>query len=221
MTKEAALKLLAEKRKQTVWHGFHQLVEYHDGIYECDHVSPYTKGAGNVDASIFILLQDWSSDESLRGSICRDCVAFGHTRSIFTNIRLKELLDRHLGLTLSQTYGTNLFPFIKPGPMNASIPQRYMVQAATEFALPQIDIVGPRLVICFGVKTFNAMRRAVGLPTVSNVETGITSPFSYRDARIWLQAHSGPLGQNNRNKWGVNRVESDWQQMTRELTTRI
>jgi restriction system protein len=215
--KQMLLEQLAEKRQLTVWQGFHQLAEYHNGVYECNHVSPYTKGAGDVDAAVFILLQDWSSDEMLKGPICQDSVQFGHATYIGTNKKLKELLARHLGLELSQTYGTNLFPFIKPGKMNASIPQKYMVQAAREFALPQIDIVQPKLVICFGLSTFNAVRSVLGLDKVPTVEAGIASPFTHNGIRVWLQAHTGMLGQNNRNRGGINRVEQDWKQMAGEL----
>jgi hypothetical protein len=35
--------------------------DYHDGAYECERVSPYTKTAGNVDADVMVLLQDWAS----------------------------------------------------------------------------------------------------------------------------------------------------------------
>ena len=38
--------------------------------------------------------------------------------------------------------------------------KRDFVRAANEFALPQIQIVEPKIVICLGLATFNALRRA-------------------------------------------------------------
>src|SRR5262245_21737517 len=115
MNKQDLLLELAKKRKTTNWPGYDQIGDYHDGAYECDFVSPSTKSAGNLDAEIFILLQDWSSDESLRGLLDFDCVRYGLTRTLPTNKKLIELLRCHFGVELGDVYATNLFPFIKKG----------------------------------------------------------------------------------------------------------
>jgi restriction system protein len=120
------------------WPGYGQIGDYHDGAYECDFVSPYTKSAGNVDAEIFVLLQDWSSDEALRGPLDPDCARYGLTKIFQTNKRLIELLRHHFDVELGDVYATNLFPFIKKGNMSSSIPMRDLVRAAQEFALPQL-----------------------------------------------------------------------------------
>jgi hypothetical protein len=79
MRKQRKLKLLARKRQRSRWKGYHCLGDYHGGIYECDHVSPYTKSAGNVDSEIMVMLQDWSSDAALRQkAIHHDCVCCGY-----------------------------------------------------------------------------------------------------------------------------------------------
>lgn len=121
--KRERLRLLALKRQQTKWSGYSQIGDYHGGIYECEHVSPYTKSAGNVDADVFILLQDWSSHYRLSGPRDDDAVGSGHTSALPTNRNLTRLLDQHFGLTLQQTYGTNLFPFIKSGSLTRRIPK--------------------------------------------------------------------------------------------------
>lgn len=214
--KNAALLKLAQKRKSDVWPGYRSLASFHHGVYECDYVSPYTKTAGDVDADVFLMLQDWSSSRMLEGAVCQDSVELGHSSAIYTNVNLKQLLKRHFGLFLAQTYGTNLFPFIKNGAMNAAIPQRDMVCAAKVYGIPQIEIVKPRIVVCFGVATFNALRIASSLEKVSSVQQGMASPFELGQAKVWLQAHTGRLGQNNRNRGGVDRVNDDWRAMADE-----
>jgi len=47
--------------------------------------------------------------------------------------------------------------------MNASISQIDLIEAAKQFALPEIRIVNPKLVICLGLVTFNALRQASDL----------------------------------------------------------
>ncbi len=67
MDKQARLLELATTRMGTRWPGYKPIADYHGGTYECDFVSPFTKAAGNTDAKVFVLLQDWSSDGSTSG----------------------------------------------------------------------------------------------------------------------------------------------------------
>lgn len=210
MDKQDLLLALAQKRKMTIWPRYNHVGDYHGGAYECDFVSPYTKSAGNVNAEIFVLLQDWSSDKSLRNSLDLDCVQYGLTRTLPTNRRLVELLRQHFCVELEDTYATNLFPFIKMGGISSSIPMGDLIRAAQEFALPQIQIVHPKLVICLGLKTFNAVRIACEHTPARRMDEAIASPFTFNESLVWCQAHTGARGQNNR---GHKRVSEDWRNM--------
>jgi len=110
-------------------------------------------------------------------------------------------------------YCTNLFPFVKPGGMSAQIPMSDLTKAATDFALPQIAIVKPRLVICLGLVTFTAMQLACGHAAPLNMATAIESPFQYEESLIYCQSHTGHFGRINRNKGGIDRVSQDWIRM--------
>jgi uracil-DNA glycosylase len=160
MGKAARLLVLAQKRQASDWPDYKPLKEYHDGAYESDHVSPYTKSAGNVDAEVMVMLQDWSSDVRLSGPLDTDARDSGYTPSLPTNRNLADLLRKHFHLELHQVYGTNLFPFIKRGNLSASISHTDFVRAAREFAVPQIDIMKTRSLICLGMKNiqYTALR---------------------------------------------------------------
>ncbi len=224
MQKIAALRALAKKRQAARWRGYSCLADYHGGTYECGFVSPYTKSAGHVDAEIFVLLQDWSSDGNLSGPIDHEAVRLGHTPALATNRTLTRLLRSTFKLDLSDVYGTNLFPFIKSGPMNGPIANHDLVRAANEFALPQIKIVDPVLVVCLGLATFNALRQAAGvLPLSSSLASAIESPFDFGRARVWCQAHTGAWGQYNRNRRTgveVDLVSRDWRNMQTDFLAR-
>jgi restriction system protein len=215
MNKRAALMALAKLRQATRWTGYNCIADYHDGIYECDFVSPYTKSANNVDAEILIMLQDWSSDESLGGPFDEDSANLGYSRHIPTNQNLIRLLHENFGLTLKDTYATNLFPFVKLGGMSSTIRKADLIAAARHFALPQILTVNPKLVICLGKETFNALRQICGLSPSPTVAVAIEEPFNLSESRtrIWCQAHTGNLGRNNRNKGSIDRVTDDWRRM--------
>lgn len=213
MNKSEQLLKLAKKRQVMIYEGYTSIGYYNDGAYECDFVSPYSISAHNENAQVLVMLQDWCSSDSFGKEVCQDTVKYGHTPTIRTNVKLKELLLAHFGLELKDTYSTNLFPYIKPGAMNAKIPAKDLLKAAQDFALPIIEIVQPSIVICLGKETFNAIRKACGLRVVYNIQEGIESHFTYSNTEIFCQAHTGMLGQNNRNRGGVHRVTSDWNYM--------
>jgi hypothetical protein len=207
--KDTRLRELAHLRKSTRWPGYRCIGDYHGGVYECDFVSPYTRSAQNVDAQLMNLLQDWSCDEVLSDDFLLERVTIGHDPRRVTNKGLQDLLQRHFGLELKDVYATNVFPFVKLGAMNASIPIRDLVRAAREFALPQIEIVEPRLAVSLGKAAFDAVAAAAGRRRSRSLAEAIESPFEIGKTQVWCQAHTGPLGTMARNRNGADQVAGD------------
>lgn len=153
------LRLLAQKRVATNWPTYRQPENY--GYSFQGLVSPYSRTAGNVDADIMIVLQDWASHDFLtRVGFDPDIARLGHAPTLKTNVKLKDLLWRHLELRLEESYGTNLFPFVKAGGMSAHISDRDLLRAAKTFTLQEIDIVQPRAVLALGSNTAKALVKA-------------------------------------------------------------
>jgi restriction system protein len=210
MKVEALLKL-ARLRQSTRRNGYDCIGAFHDGLFECDHVSPWTKSGHNVDAEIMVVGQDWSSQDVLaRDPPDLEVARLGFDARFPTNANLDDLLKRHFGLARGACYLTNLFPFIKGGRANAAIPMKDLVWAAETFTLPEIRIVSPRLVICLGRRAFIALLRASGAKGSPRLDQAIKSPFASGDAMIYCVAHTGALGTNNR---GREQVARDWSAM--------
>jgi hypothetical protein len=208
---------LVERRRRGAYVGYGRIGDYHQGAYECEYVSPYSKSAHNIDAWVMIFLQDWSSHDRLMLPLDPEVVRLGFTPSLPTSRNLLSLLKSHLQLELRDTYATNLFPFIKLGNLSARIPASDLVRAGREFALPQLDAVRPWLAICLGVATFNAMRVAIGLPLSPTLASAIEEPFVVGSTRVVCQAHTGNMGRNWRNKGGIDRVSADWEVLGQRL----
>lgn len=208
---------LVDRRRRDPYAGYGRIGDYHQGIFECDYVSPYSKSAHNLDANVMVFLQDWSSHERLLLPPDPEVVRLGYTPSLPTNRNLISLLRTHLGLELRDTYSTNLFPFIKLGNLSAGIPFTALVRAGQEFALPQLSAIRPRLAICLGLATFNALRVATGHAAVPNLASALEAPFEVGPTRVVCQAHTGNLGRNGRNKGGIDRVSADWKALGRWL----
>lgn len=227
MDKEKELFRLVEKRRRKdILPGYKRLADYGDGKFDCDFVSPYSKGAHNHDADVMVLLQDWSSDNVRRCSSGPS--ELGRDPKLPTNKTLDRLLGDTLGLRLEDTYATNLFPFIKAGGLSTRVPFADLVLAAKAFALPQIKIVAPRLVVCLGKNTFNAIRVAAfqnGLTHKSDrcrtmgdaIDAAFPIELDGRKMAIWAQAHTGAWGQSNRNKGAPGRTTDDWMKMRHQV----
>lgn len=112
--KLAELHTLGNLRKQMAPEGFQSIAEFESGAYDSDFVSPYTKGAGNVDSPIVVLLHDWCSADFLAGPFNEPLARLGRDPKLPTNRNLEALLTSHFGLRLDEIFATNVFPWIKP-----------------------------------------------------------------------------------------------------------
>ena len=200
---------LGQKRKEARFEGYRCLGDVLGGAYECDFVSPFTKAAGNVDSKIFVLLQDWATEANLGSTVDEATRRLGYTPGEPTTMRLRELLGIHFQQGLQDVYATNLFPFLRVRQVHFAD----LVRAANAFVLPQIQIVQPRLVICLGLDTFNALRVACGLKRSKNLTIAAASSFTIDTVQIWSQAHPGYFGRMTRNKNKETQVEDDWNAM--------
>lgn len=205
------LRALARRRRAAAPpEGYFNLCDFHDGYYECEWVSPWTKSARNVDAAVLLTAQDWASSDYLNGPRDPAVRKLGHDSDLCTNRNLHRLLRNYLGIEFSDVFATNLFPFIKPGKMGAQIkPPRLMIEAALEYAIPQVEVISPKLVICLGLSTYNAMRQGWGSKPIRPMGKAIAEPFTVAHTRVAAVAHNGRWGTNNRNR-GCERVEADW-----------
>ncbi|MDX2425670.1 MAG: hypothetical protein QNK15_05385 [Cycloclasticus sp.] len=215
-TKELQLLALAKHRQENVYEGYKNISDpaFAEGAYECDYVSPYSKSAHNVNADVFIALQDWSSEDNLKGTICEETNRFGYTPSVGTNKNLVRLLKEHLNLNLKETYTTNLFPFIKPERMSAEIKVKDLRKAALDYTIPMIKIIKPRIVVALGMKTFNAIKKTSGLELDYDMNEAVANPFEVGSAKVFFQAHPS---QRSQNKRGATQVSKDWKIMENYL----
>lgn len=213
--KIAKLEELARLRQNPAWDGYRNIGDFHCGIYDSLHVSPYTRGAGNCDSPVFLLLQDWCSAKFLQDLTeeQRKSVAdLGRASWLPINQNLTALLERHVGMTLEQCYATNLFPFIKPSAeMTAAIEREDLRRVAREFAIPQIRIVQPKQVICLGSEVFRSVRHALGLTLALGSGSQVGKCFPWEGIHIWCQVSPGALGCANRG--GLDKLHDDWAQM--------
>ncbi len=213
--KQEELLRLAQLRKSDRLRGYAAIGDFHDRAFECDHVSPWTKSAGNVDADIMVVGQDWSSSDILsRVPLNEEVARLGYDPRFRTNTNLDDLLQRHFDLKRAECYLTNLFPYIKYGEADAKIELVDLEYCAKKFTLREIEIVAPRLVIVLGLDASKAIMGASGRKAPANMSEAINTPFRYRGTEIRCVAHTGSRGTSNRGK---NQVDEDWAKLAESL----
>lgn len=217
MNKASALADLVAKRRRETQTEYNHLHSFEDGMWDCEHVVPWTKSACNVDAAVMIIGQDWASEKFLREPKYNTSQRInarkeaGQDEYLPTNRRLKSLLRTHFGMEFAQTYATDVLVFIKPGSMTGNVPMKDMLYCAETYTLPQIRIVKPRMAICLGAKTFNSVRGAMGMPDLKLSEA--CSPLAHSvdkgtGTEIYGVPHTGGLG--HANAGGMERVDQIW-----------
>jgi hypothetical protein len=185
---------------------YRHIEEFHGGVFECDHVSPWTLSGSNVDAGYMVVGQDWSSSNQLEKCPPNiHMIDHGFDPKFISNGVLDLLLEKHLQISRRECYLTNLFPFVKFGGAGAHIPLGHLERCAGSFLVPQIRIVAAPIVICLGKDTFNALMCAIGQ---KSGEIGDVSEFE--QSKLCAVAHTGAWGLNNR---GMDKVNRDWQKI--------
>jgi restriction system protein len=105
-----------------------------------------------------LVLQDWASERALSGGTNSHISELGRDPTRRTNLRLERLLLEVFGFDLKDVYATNVFPFVKPGGMSASVPQELVNTIAAEFTLKEIEIAEPMLVVGLGAVAHRALK---------------------------------------------------------------
>lgn len=219
LDKQAALLALAKKRQSESFEGYSRrylrFSDILDGYYECDHVVPWTISARNVDAELMLISQDWASEEFLlKTGKDKKQKELGQVEDLATNVQTRAMLEKHMKLSFRETYATDAFAFVKSGSMNARIVFRDLVKSASDYALPQIRIVRPKMVLCLGSAPFNAIRKAAGetggwfnLERSYQVETPLHT--TVHDIPVFAVAHPGGTG--TRSVGGWQKAEPRWE----------
>lgn len=208
-SKQSQLLTLAKQRQDECLPPHFNLKDVAEEYYECDHVSPWTKSARNVNASIMLIGQDWSSTDELSKTQDAEQKLIGQKWSLPSNRNIRDLLSTHFGMCFCETYATNVFPFIKRGSLSQRIDARDLKYCAQKYALPQVWIVKPRIVLCLGKMSFDSIREALALPGIEWKVARAPNGHTTRDG-IEFYGLPHPGGHGVRNVGGMRNMHDIW-----------
>lgn len=204
---------LAEKRKKSKPIGCKNVHEFQGGKFDTQpNVSPWTNSAKNVDSELMLIGQDWASASWLNDPINLKYADLGRNPNLQTNKNIDKYL-KLFGLAFKDIYATNAFVFIKDGGMSSSIANKLFNECVLDYTLPQIEIVKPKMAICLGAKTLNAVRVAINSKPIK-ISDGHVNFAEYCGVKIFGAYHTGGMG--TANAGGNENAEYQWKQLVIE-----
>lgn len=195
---------------------YQKLGDFHQGMYDFDdHVVPWSKTACNYDADLMLIAQDWASADFLIKPFDKAQATLGYAAYLPSNKNLFSLLSDILRINFENVYATDMFVFVKPGDMGTRIPLSDLRKCAVDYALPQIRIIKPKIVVCIGSRVYNALRFVQRLSYCSIAESSKIEPFYIDNIPIFGVTHVGGRGASTVG--GKKGLIEQWQRISRYL----
>jgi restriction system protein len=213
--KRNRLRALVERRKSGLdndWlpAGYRRLADFG---YESEYVVPWSTSACAYDSDVMLMAQDWASSDLLEQSGKEEMKRVGRDVTLKSNIAIDLLLKQYLNLEFHQTYATDTFVYVKPGGMSAPVKWGALVQSARLYALPQIEIIRPRMVICLG--------RGANYSALHNAALGSMPPALEGDSPkgpiLWKNSEIYGVTHPSRARMYKTRVQAEWEFLAHRL----
>lgn len=134
------------------------------GIFDSDHIGPYSRWQGNLDARLVVVAQDFADVDTFRR------VQGWPGERVQTNLTLVKLLEAagidvlppRMGVSDDRVFFTNAVLCLKAGNMQAAVPKKYFHTCGERFLRPIIELVAPAAVATLGVGALDAVLYAFG-----------------------------------------------------------
>jgi uracil-DNA glycosylase len=152
--------LVAYRKQCRVCVGLINPAECANGLYDSDHIGPWSVWQGSLSASLMVVGQDWGDEQYFVANAGQDVA------NNPTNEMLRELLmgigvevaasDSH-NASNHRVFFTNAVLCLKNGGMQAQMEKEWVLNCASRFLRPTIEVVKPRFVITLGEHAYRAV----------------------------------------------------------------
>ena len=159
--------------------------EIEGGIFDSEHLNPWSIWQGNLDAEILLIGQDWGGLDYFIENRGKD------KKDNNTNWRLENLFQQ-INIEIGQpespipapVYLTNAVLGIKTGDMNASIKSNWYLDTSLLFIKPLIEIINPKIIIAMGNAACETIAKAYNLKVKSLKYLIENNPLLLPDEKI-------------------------------------
>lgn len=225
MNKAIAYQALVEMRKKHRFpEGLLNPAEIEGGRFDSNHVSPWSRWQGSLDADVLIVGQDWGD---LPYFLRNGGVDDDHELTC-TNLREMALAagwdigTPHAPLP-QRLFFTNAVLGIRAAAGKSGTPPVAWVKDSLHFLVALLDVIQPKVVVSLGTAAYRACRLAIqGSQRDSSLSIG--APLSQIHAQnpilrpgkptMFAFYHCGPLGLVNRSR---ELQRQDWKHLRQHL----
>jgi uracil-DNA glycosylase len=213
---EAYAAMVADRKKCRACAGLTNPADVDGGKHDSDHIGPWSRWQGNLDAKVMVVGQDWGDINCLRDNVG---VEPSNNR---TNVTLVALLDE-LGVKVdlpqassgqNVVFFTNAILCLKEGGLQADVQAEWFRNCGSRYLRRQIEIINPMLVIGLGTNAFQAILAAFSMKCgpkfLDHVEDrdGTLLP---NGSRAFAAYHCGARVLNTHRKLPIQ--QQDWRRM--------
>ncbi|HXN22856.1 MAG TPA: uracil-DNA glycosylase family protein [Candidatus Dormibacteraeota bacterium] len=181
-----------------------------DGLYDSDHIGPWSKWHGNLNAELMVVGQDWG-----------DTTAYIGHRGIedpqnATNKVLVGLV-RSVGLDMDAVFLTNAVLCLKEGGCQAPVNKEWFRNCGERFLKPTIEIVKPRVLVTLGEHAYRSVALLFGvLPALFNQAVNYPKGFMLPQGTLFFPMyHCGARILNTYRN--LDKQKEDWLRVKRAL----
>ena len=186
------------------------------GRFDPDHIGPWSRWQGNINATIVVIGQDWGTPQIFERAkglepFCSeaDKGANGTLVDLLGSIGIK--IERPKGHeTIGKLFFTNAILCLKQGDAQAPVNSEWFDACGKTFIRPLLEILDPPVVISLGEKAYRALEKSYCLEKRSfrhavNIPKGI--PL-FKNTRLFPMYHCGRRILNTHRN--INEQQSDW-----------
>ncbi|MBO09079.1 MAG: hypothetical protein CL478_12605 [Acidobacteria bacterium] len=135
------------------------------GHHDSNHIGPWSRWQGNLDAEIVVVGQDWGDTDYFiknHGVDAKDNPTNNMLRELLLSIGIDIGLP-HERQDSSRVFLTNAILCLKTtGGMQGNVERKWFSNCGAEFLRPLIEIVEPKVVICLGERAWRSVVTAFG-----------------------------------------------------------
>jgi uracil-DNA glycosylase len=219
---EAYAAMVADRKRCRACVGLTNPSEVDSGQHDSEHIGPWSRWQGNLDAKVMVVGQDWGTVKCLRDNLG---VEPKGNPTCETLVDLVEELGVKIGLPQADSgqhvaFFTNGILCLKPdeGGLQGNVEKQWFANCGTLFLRRQIEILAPKVVIAVGLEPFRQTLASFSIKSGSTLRPYVTDAEGTllpNGSRAFAVYHCGARGLNmNRS---LQLQQADWRRIRRYL----
>jgi len=193
-----------------------------DGIFDSNHIGPWSRWQGNLDSDLMVIGQDWGDVNYFienKGYDKDNNPSDNTIRNLLASIDIEIPQPSKCDETKTPIFLTNTILCLKKGGLAGPIKKSWFDNCGKNFLQPLIEIIQPKVVVTLGKYAYEAICKLYVLPKVMFKDAVILHQegfFLIKGVRFLPMYHCSPLVINSKTRT-LFEQKADWQKVRKAL----